>query len=136
MDRAEFEVKESSWFATRRHTLPAFGKRVIHLIGRSLLAVTTIATALALMNLALQWRRGAALAAEVNVLTISGFMLAVVLTTAASHSFDVGRYAGTLAPLTFVWWLAGLSYLATLVWRLAHLTAACVAPFSDGRAGV
>jgi hypothetical protein len=120
MKRAEFDVRESSWFATRRHTLPAFGKGVIHRIVHSLLVVTAIATALALANLALRWRRRAAVSSEIDMLAISAFMLTVVLTTAVSFSFDVGRYASTIAPLTFLWWFASLIYLGTLVWRLVR----------------
>jgi hypothetical protein len=118
MPRSAFKAEGRSWFATD-HTLPRIGKRLIALASKSLAWVTGAATLLALLSLPGVWRRRTDATCELAALASSAFMLAVILTTAISYTFDVGRYASSFAPAAFAWWMVSVWYLAIGVWRFA-----------------
>jgi hypothetical protein len=119
LPQSAFDIDARSWFALSHPSLAGIGKTVIGVISNSLAWSTAGAVLAALVSLFARWRRKQDLAPELVVLASSAFMMAVILTTAISFTFDVGRYASSIAAPAFAWWLCCIAYLTLTLWRSA-----------------
>lgn len=111
MPRAAFEVQLRGWFTRDGHPLSRLGLALLVRFGETLAWITAAATLVALVSLPRRRRRGGDVTAEITILASTAFLLAVILTTALSFTFDIGRYAASFMPLAITWWLCSIAYL-------------------------
>ena len=111
MSRAQFRVDVSNWVPAAYPASASIAKDLLRSVSASFAGVTLGSTLLALT--AMVFLRGKVdLRPEITMVATAAFTAAFVMTTALAHTFDVGRYLTDILPVSLLWWVMGVAYLA------------------------
>ena len=116
--RDRFDAVVPNWFEDLAPELSHALKEGLKLMA-STFATVAVASALLAFWRACRSRHEAALRSEAILLAVFGFTMALPLTVALSHTFDVGRYSVDILPFTGLLWCMGIVYLLRGAARLA-----------------
>ncbi len=112
--RESWNVEATNWMSGSSPWLIDRAKRALTWISTTFAVVTLSATALAALVL-VAFGRGADCRIEVAQIAIASFTFAFIGTVLLSHSFDIGRYATDILPISLIWWFMSALYVGHLV---------------------
>ena len=111
MSRDQFEAKVVNWVPLVYPALASTSQSLLQTIAESFAVVTLGSTALAL-GVIVFVRRRTDLRPEIVLVGMGTFTIAVAMTVALAHTFDIRRYLTDILPFSVVWWVFGAVYLA------------------------
>ena len=119
MPRQAWTVTASNWMPEAYPRAASLAKLWLAEVAKTFPSITLLATAIATIVLATVGRRWDC-RLETVVVATAAFTAAFIGTIVLSHSFDIGRYATDVLPISLLWWFVSAAYLV----HLAVLTAA------------